>query len=105
MLHRDVKRLAEMTNPVKAVTKQVQKLHLVMILTYVTSVQLIFQILKILKSSNMSSSWVLSSLSVEPYEPTYHTIKYTKFEKRIDASDWVLWVFTHGFSSEDRDMK
>ena len=68
----------------KALTKQVQKLQVKMILMYVILVLLIWVTLSHWKSLNLLWNWVLSFWYVELCVLIYLTRKCIKFERRID---------------------
>ena len=97
--------LTLMRKKMKLFVTPVQKLQVKMILMYVILVLLIWVTLSHWKSLNLLWNWVLSFWYVELCVLIYLTRKCIKFEKRIDASDWVSWESTNGSSNVGMGMK
>lgn len=88
-----------------ALTKQVQKSQVKMIPMSVISEVLISGISEISKNLDQLSLWQVNSLFVELSEPTFHTKKCIKFERKTEGWAWALWESMNGSSNETKDMK
>lgn len=94
-----------MTNPVKTVTKQVQRLQVKMTLTYAILGLSISAILRMWRSSNQLYSSRPGFSSAEPYELISLTTKYIKYVRKTGVWGLESWEFTNGSSSETINTK